>query len=189
MSVDPGHLGERLSALVDGELDHDTRDKLLAHLAGCADCRTEVDDERRLKARLGSLSDPALPAGLTERLVAIPESDGHARDVAAAAPVTTRPTSRRDKRRPASTAGQRPANRGEERRGRRRTRVMVGSGGLVAAAMTFAFVIGGGAASGEAVTPPVDRLTVEHAAVTSDVPLTGPATTAVNASFAGSEAP
>jgi hypothetical protein len=55
--------------------------------------------------------------------------------------------------------------------------------------MTFAFVIGGGAASGQAVTPSVDRLTVEHAAVTSDVPLTGPATTAVNASFARSGSP
>src|SRR5436190_21522920 len=109
MSVDPGHLGERLSELVDGELDHDTRDKMLAHLAGCADCRTEVDDERRLKARLGALSDPPLPQGLTERLRAVPDDDGHARDVAAAAPATTRPTSRRDKRRPASTGGLRPA--------------------------------------------------------------------------------
>lgn len=47
-----GHLGTEIPALVDGELDHAARERALGHLARCAACRAEVDDERRLKARL-----------------------------------------------------------------------------------------------------------------------------------------
>ena len=41
-----------LAALVDGELDHAARERAQRHLAHCAACRAEVDDQRRLKARL-----------------------------------------------------------------------------------------------------------------------------------------
>ncbi|WP_207933669.1 zf-HC2 domain-containing protein, partial [Actinomadura sp. GC306] len=50
-------LGERLTALVDGELGHEERDRVLAHLAGCAQCRDEVTSLRLLKGRLRNLSD------------------------------------------------------------------------------------------------------------------------------------
>ncbi|NVI87128.1 anti-sigma factor, partial [Actinomadura sp. BRA 177] len=53
-------LGERLTALVDDELGHEERDRVLAHLAGCAQCRAEVAGLRRLKGRLRGLS--GLPA-------------------------------------------------------------------------------------------------------------------------------
>ncbi|MBO2455090.1 zf-HC2 domain-containing protein [Actinomadura barringtoniae] len=53
-------LGERLTALVDGELGHDERDRALAHLARCERCRSEADALRRLKGRLRGLAD--LPA-------------------------------------------------------------------------------------------------------------------------------
>lgn len=43
------HLGERLTALVDGELGHDERDRALAHLAACDLCRAEADALRALK--------------------------------------------------------------------------------------------------------------------------------------------
>jgi anti-sigma factor RsiW len=33
------HLGHRLSALIDGELDGDDRDRVLMHLARCEPCR------------------------------------------------------------------------------------------------------------------------------------------------------
>lgn len=56
------HLGERLTALVDEELGHSERDRVLAHLAGCAECRAEAETMRRLKRRIGGLSDPA-PSG------------------------------------------------------------------------------------------------------------------------------
>ncbi|ROO83086.1 putative zinc finger protein [Actinocorallia herbida] len=48
-------LGERLTALVDGELDHDERDRAQAHLVLCAGCRTEVEAMRSVKRRLGAL--------------------------------------------------------------------------------------------------------------------------------------
>jgi hypothetical protein len=51
-------LGERLTALVDGELDHDERDRALAHLAVCQACRQEADTMRRLKGRLRALANP-----------------------------------------------------------------------------------------------------------------------------------
>ncbi|MFI0353542.1 anti-sigma factor family protein [Actinomadura sp. 9N407] len=53
-------LGERLTALVDGELGHEERDRALAHLALCTRCRSEADALRRLKGRLRGLGD--LPA-------------------------------------------------------------------------------------------------------------------------------
>jgi hypothetical protein len=53
-------LGERLTALVDGELGHEERDRALAHLALCTRCRSEADSLRRLKGRLRGLGD--LPA-------------------------------------------------------------------------------------------------------------------------------
>ncbi|MFC5185402.1 anti-sigma factor family protein [Actinomadura harenae] len=51
-------LGERLTALVDGELGHEERERALRHLAGCAPCRVEADALRRLKARLRGLATP-----------------------------------------------------------------------------------------------------------------------------------
>lgn len=38
-----GHLGEALSALVDGELDHDEEVAALDHLAACAACAAELE--------------------------------------------------------------------------------------------------------------------------------------------------
>jgi anti-sigma factor RsiW len=187
MTTDPGHLGERVSALVDGALDHDTRDRLLAHLAGCADCRAVVEDERRVKTRLTGLVDPRVPPGLVDRLLHLgdeqPTRDAVAvpamatrPDAAPAAP--TRPRSRDDARRPAA-----------RQRHTRRNRLVAGTGGVLAAALSLAFVLGGNASGGQRVTPQVDQFTVDHAAVTSEVPLTGPAGNAVTASFAHTGSP
>ncbi|MDX6738788.1 zf-HC2 domain-containing protein [Actinocorallia sp. A-T 12471] len=52
-------LGERLTALVDGELDHDERDRAQAHLVLCAACRGEVEALRAVKRRLGALGGAA----------------------------------------------------------------------------------------------------------------------------------
>lgn len=57
-----GHLGERLTALVDGELGHAERDRALSHLAACDSCRREADALRRLKRRISALSEPR-PSG------------------------------------------------------------------------------------------------------------------------------
>ena len=49
------HLGRLVSALVDGELSHDERDRALAHVATCEQCRAIVEAERALKATVGSI--------------------------------------------------------------------------------------------------------------------------------------
>jgi anti-sigma factor RsiW len=65
------HLGERVGALVDGDLTAEARDRALVHLAGCAECQAEVESVRLLKARLSVLPAPTPPADLTARLLAI----------------------------------------------------------------------------------------------------------------------
>ena len=74
------HLGARLGALVDGELAHDDRDRALAHLAGCAQCRTLVEAERALKTRLEATAMPEPSARLMASLFQIPQTHGTRRD-------------------------------------------------------------------------------------------------------------
>ncbi|MFD3539433.1 zf-HC2 domain-containing protein [Streptomyces sp. NPDC058662] len=66
------HLGDRLAALVDGELKHDTRERVLAHLATCAKCKAEADAQRRLKTMFVESAPPPLSAGLLARLQGLP---------------------------------------------------------------------------------------------------------------------
>ena len=62
--------GSALAALVDGELDHATRERAQAHLLHCDGCRTEVDAQRRLKAVLRGLTAPEPSTALLARLAA-----------------------------------------------------------------------------------------------------------------------
>ncbi|MFZ3500166.1 anti-sigma factor family protein [Streptomyces sp. 5.8] len=66
------HLGDRLAALVDGELSHDARERVLAHLATCPKCKAEADAQRRLKTMFVESAAPALSAGLLARLQGLP---------------------------------------------------------------------------------------------------------------------
>jgi anti-sigma factor RsiW len=63
------HLGHRLSALIDGELDAVERDRVLVHLAGCELCREEAVALRTLKRRMNALGEAAADAELTRRLI------------------------------------------------------------------------------------------------------------------------
>ncbi|MGW6062937.1 anti-sigma factor family protein [Streptomyces sp. NPDC055189] len=56
------HLGDRLAALVDGELGHDARERVLAHLATCPKCKTEADAQRRLKSVFAEAAPPPPPS-------------------------------------------------------------------------------------------------------------------------------
>lgn len=67
------HLGDRLAALVDGELSHDARERVLAHLATCAKCKAEADAQRRVKTMFVESAPPPLSAGLLARLQGLPE--------------------------------------------------------------------------------------------------------------------
>ena len=55
---------DRLSDYADGELDAAERAAVEAHLAGCAPCRTALDELRAVVARAKALSDPAPPTDL-----------------------------------------------------------------------------------------------------------------------------
>lgn len=66
------HLGDRLAALVDGELGHDARERVLAHLATCPKCKAEADAQRRLKTMFVESAPPPLSAGLLARLQGLP---------------------------------------------------------------------------------------------------------------------
>ncbi|MEU5519465.1 anti-sigma factor family protein [Streptomyces sp. NPDC093250] len=66
------HLGDRLSALVDGELGHDTRERVLAHVATCAKCKAEVDAQRRLKNVFAEAAPPPPSESFLARLQGLP---------------------------------------------------------------------------------------------------------------------
>jgi anti-sigma factor RsiW len=68
------HLGQRLSALIDGELDGSERERVLLHMAKCGSCREEVAALRMLKRRMNELGEAAAGAGLTGRLMRLRES-------------------------------------------------------------------------------------------------------------------
>ena len=146
------HLGDRLSALIDGELDGAERDRAHAHLAGCEQCRTEAAELRALKRKLSSLL-PGAPAeaAMTRRLIAMTGPGG---------PLPPR-------RRPGSPGPGGPV---------RRRYLVIGTMSLVVGLSTVAFTAGGGgeATPGPRITPPVEMYSVEHAITTGQVPFTGP---------------
>ncbi len=150
------HLGQRLSALIDGELSAAERDRVLAHLAGCDPCRDEAAALRALKERMHSLGEAMVDAALTGRLMAmeVPDGDG---SWTGRAPWRARPG--------------RPA-------------ALYLTAGLIASAMvglgTTAFMIGGDQeVPGPRVTPAVGTFLVQHASVIGDLPVAAsPAATA-----------
>ncbi|GAA2935026.1 anti-sigma factor family protein [Kitasatospora cinereorecta] len=70
------HLGDRLAALVDGELKHDARERVLAHLATCARCKAEADAQRRLKSAFATATPPSPSEGFLARLQGLPGGHG-----------------------------------------------------------------------------------------------------------------
>ena len=70
-SLPAGHLGDLGAALVDDQLSPELRDLALAHLASCPECQRDVEQQRRLKARLRCLAEPPLPLSLAMRLSAL----------------------------------------------------------------------------------------------------------------------
>lgn len=64
MSCEP----ERVTGLVDGELDAATAAAVAAHLEACPGCRVQAEGERALRARLRALPAPPLPDGLEARV-------------------------------------------------------------------------------------------------------------------------
>ncbi|MFE7531922.1 zf-HC2 domain-containing protein [Kitasatospora sp. NPDC057542] len=65
------HLGERLSAFLDGELGHNSRDRVQAHLATCPQCLAEADEGRAVKHMLTRTGTPGPSSALMARLMAV----------------------------------------------------------------------------------------------------------------------
>jgi anti-sigma factor RsiW len=170
------HLGDLLSALVDGELGGAERDRAYAHLAGCTQCRAEAAELRALKQKLRSLTTGApAEAALTRRLIAMTGPGG-------SLPPPRRPLRVVPGSRPADGLrgrGIRWSTRPGTRRPRpahRRRYLVLGTVSLVVGLGTAAFGAGGGgqAAPGPRITPPVELYSVEHAIITGEVPFAGP---------------
>jgi len=170
------HLGDRLSALVDGELHGAERDRAYAHLASCEQCRTEAAELRALKQKLRALiSGAPAEAAMTRRLIAMTGPGG---------PL---PPRRRLLRPAARRETRRPGPRGPVRR----RYLVLGTVSLLVGLGTAAFTIGGSgeASPGPRITPPVEMYSVEHAITTGEVPFTGPSgRPSAGASAAGSDA-
>jgi anti-sigma factor RsiW len=173
------HLGDRLSALVDGELDGAELDRAHAHLASCEQCRSEAADLRALKAQLRGLTDGApSEAAMTRRLIAMTGPGG---------PLPSRRLlSRRRLLRivPGSRTASQPARRPpappgtrRHRLGRQRRYLVLSTVTLVVGLGAAAFTVGGGgqATPGPKITPPVEMYSVEHAIDTGSVPFPAPA--------------
>jgi anti-sigma factor RsiW len=65
------HLGQQLSALIDGELGGAERDRVLIHVVRCGWCQNEMEALRALKLRVNALGEAAAGAGLTGRLMGL----------------------------------------------------------------------------------------------------------------------
>ncbi|MFI9270523.1 anti-sigma factor family protein [Kitasatospora sp. NPDC052896] len=70
-AVEEHHLGERLTAFLDGELGHDARERVQAHLATCDQCLAEADEARSIKRLLTGAAAPGPSALLMSRLMAV----------------------------------------------------------------------------------------------------------------------
>jgi len=72
----PQCLSSRVSALADGSLPDDVRDRALAHVTSCPDCRADLEAERLLRARLQTLPAPRPSSALVAALLAMGEPGG-----------------------------------------------------------------------------------------------------------------
>lgn len=168
--------GDLLSGLVDGELDHGARERVLSHLMTCAGCQAEVETLRALKSRLAwaGAETPVPSDQLSTRLLRMqvpgvaptprPRAD-------AVRPVSIRPSGR-------AAAGSRP-----RRRVHRRT-----VGGLVAIGLSAAFVLGGQPGQGGRqvpIDPTTDLFVTDYVDATGDVPVTEPVDAGVSSVVVG----
>jgi anti-sigma factor RsiW len=178
------HLGDRISAFVDGELDHDARDRVLSHLAQCRDCRSAAEEHRQLKVSVAAAAVPAPSDALIRSLISMSEpgeptprdrrplAAGARRMPAVAQRPATAPSGRREVRGPGRIAP------------RRRVVYVAAAGALSVSAVAFAaaFAVGEPSQQGPALTPPLDSYTYQHAQMSGQI-VGDPAYTAVIAGF------
>jgi anti-sigma factor RsiW len=172
--VTGGCPGDLLSGLVDGELDHASRERVLSHLLACTACRTEVDALRSLKTRLSwaGAETPVPSEDLTNRLLGMVVPGVEPTQPARVAAGPVRPVSVRP-------AGRSAADARPRRTARLRRRTV---GGLVALGLGAAFVLGGPASPGGAkapIDPTTDQFVADYVDATVEPPAPLPMTAAV----------
>jgi anti-sigma factor RsiW len=153
------HLGHRLSALIDGELDGIERDRVLVHLARCEPCLSEAIALRTLKRRMNALGEAAADSALTRRLIGLAQPGG--------APGQSGPAPW-----PRLGAGSLGPAHGRELRPA--WYVTFGAAAVILAGVSAAaFLVGGGADQpGPRVTPAVDTYVMQHDLMTGIAPVT-----------------
>ena len=185
------HLGDQLSALVDGELSGAELDRANAHLAACGACRVEANALRRLKYELRSLAEMVEVSDtdeITGRLLAMAANTG---------PDAQVPRQREggDSGDPADLGGRRPRHlRATGRRARTGPYAVTARGSrtgprlrrgryvlwttlslVVVGICTASFGMGGGGSTGPKVTPQLEVFDAQHAVTSGDVPFADPA--------------
>jgi hypothetical protein len=165
------HLGELLSAYLDGELDGAEQDKASAHLARCEECRAEAAGLRELKRQLGALGQASGEADIIQRLLPTPAGDFPAGRIPAGKTAIRRPRMLpRPARGPGGSSG--PARFGKIRH--RRRLLMLGTVTIVMGLSTAAFSVGGSdPAPGPKIVPQVELYSEEHAITTGGLPFGG----------------
>lgn len=162
------HLGQRLSALIDGELDGEGRDRVLVHLAKCEPCRAEAVALRTLKRRMNALGETEADSALTGRLMGLAGLSAGL-DGRGGVPLT--PWS-------AVTASAHPAGRVGWPDARPSWYLLGGAVTVFLAGLgTAAFMAGGSPQLPEPephVTPAVDVYMLQHDMVTGEVPAAQP---------------
>lgn len=166
------HPFDKLAAAVDGQLDHDSRDRVFGHLVGCDTCKAEIEEQRRLKARLGLLDTPEPSSALLGRLMAVPEFGTEPREQVRPVPAMTLRPARSvfpAQARPSTRTDARPAARPNRRRA-----VVVSAAGSAAAVVSLlgtAFVVGEPTQErAPLLQPPVSSFSVDHASSTGGFP-------------------
>jgi anti-sigma factor RsiW len=185
------HLGDLLSALVDGELSGAELDRANAHLAACGACRVEAHALRRLKHELRSLAGMVEVSDadeITGRLLAMAAKAGPDAQVPrqrkggdSSGPGdlgVRRPRRRRAMGRRAGTGPYAVTARdgGAGRRRRRGRYVLWSTLSLVVVGIgTASFGMGGGGGTGPKITPQLEVFDAQHAVTSGDVPFAEPA--------------
>ncbi|HEY0936661.1 MAG TPA: anti-sigma factor [Trebonia sp.] len=150
------HLGDLLSALVDGELNGAELDRANAHLAACGACQGEAGALRRLKHELHDLAGACDADGLTRRLLAMDGREGP------------------EDPWPGRYPGREYDEHGERRKGRY---VLWSTVSLVVVGIgAAAFGLGGGSGGSPAprITPQLEMYDWQHAVTSGDVPFGDP---------------
>ena len=175
------HLGDLLSALVDGELSGTELDRANAHLAACAVCQAEASSLRDLKQQLRALAGNGQADAMTRRLLAMPDALAvpAAEGAGVIGPVAGGPVGGGVVARPLSPWAGTPRRHGTPAARRRGRYVLWGTVSLVVVGIGgAAFGVGGNGGNGGSqprITPPVEVFDVEHALTSGDVPFPSPA--------------